>query len=337
MKTAENTTGDIKVSVLLFVYNHKKYIRACIESILNQRTDFDFELLVHDDASSDGSTNIIQEFQKKYPNKIKSVIQKENQFKKGKFHVEENLFSLIKGQYVALIEGDDYWCDENKLQVQYNAMNEHLDCSMCVHKTQCVDIENNKYNRIIGQGLFPEGKIKATEIFDTFFEKNIWAFQTSSYFIRTKVFMERPYFWKKFYVGDLPNLIWAAHRGDFYFIDRVMSCYRMFVSGSATDMNRDRKFQLHKVKTNAEGLIAFNDVTNRKYWGYIKHIIYNYVYQYYKGTGKIIADDLLLQAKKRLTIREKMKLSLKYTSLGYKIRNAIENRNKRKLEQKISL
>lgn len=331
MREKDTNRSEIKVSVLLAVYNHKSYLRKSIESIIKQKTSFKFELLVHDDASTDGSTDIIKEYEQLYPDIITAVIQKENQFKQGKYHVEDYLIPLVRGEYIALLEGDDYWCDNSKLQLQFDMLEKNQDCSMCVHKTQSVDIDGNNYNEVIGDEGFEEGIIPSSKVFESFFVDNRWPFQTSSYFVRSKVFLERPYFWEKFYVGDLPTIMWAAHRGNFFFIDKILSCYRRFVSGSATLMNRDMAFQLHKSKTNAEGLIAFNDVTNGKYWNYIKHITCNYSYQYYKGAGKVISNQLLSEARKELSFLEKFKLSVKYTRLGYALRNILETIRKKKM------
>ena len=324
---------EIKVSVLLAVYNHEKYLRRSIESILKQKTDFKYELLIHDDASTDGSIDIIKEYKSNYPDIITVVFQKENQFRQGKYHVEEHLIPYGKGNYVAFLEGDDFWCDELKLQRQFDALEKNLDCAMCVHKTQSIDVDGNNYNEVLGEGGFIEGVIQSDLVFKSFFIDNQWPFQTSSYFIRSEVFLERPYFWEKFYVGDLPTIMWAAHKGNIFFIDKIMSCYRRFVSGSATLMNRDKAFQLHKSKTNAEGLIAFNDVTDGKYWSYLKHITCNYLYQYYKGSGKVISSELLKEARKELHVLEKIKLSFKYTKFGYMIRNIFENLRRQRMKK----
>ena len=101
--------NEIKVSIYCLSYNHAQFLVQTIEGIVNQKTNFNFELLIHDDASTDGSNQIILNYQKKYPNIIKPIIQKENQYSKGINISKEILFPLFKGKYVAICEGDDYW------------------------------------------------------------------------------------------------------------------------------------------------------------------------------------------------------------------------------------
>ena len=322
-----------KVNVVMSVYNHEQFLRKSIESVLNQETTFKYQILIHDDASTDGSTEIINEYKKRHPDKIKSILQKENQFQKGKYHIEDFVIPFVTGDYVAFLEGDDFWCDKHKLQLRYDALETHPECAMSVHKTRFADVDDNLLKEVMGEGLFKEGIISSEEIFDTYFIKGEWPFHTSSLFLRATFFLERPYFWEKFYVGDLPTLMWAAHRGSFYFVDRILSCYRRFVPGSATIMNRVASFQLHKAKTNAEGLLAFNDVTKGRYWKYIKHHTYYYIYQYYKGSGKIVDEKRLIEAKKNLRISEKIRLRLKYTKGGFFVRNMLETMKKYQLRK----
>ena len=112
--------NEIKVSIYCLSYNHAQYLAQTIEGIVNQKTNFNFELLIHDDATTDGSNQIILNYQKKYPNIIKPIIQKENQYSKGINISKEILFPLFKGKYVAICEGDDYWTNENKLLRQFD-------------------------------------------------------------------------------------------------------------------------------------------------------------------------------------------------------------------------
>ena len=123
------------VSIVCESYNHESFLRKCIDGFLMQKTDFPFEILIHDDASTDKSAAIIREYEALYPELIKPIYQKENQYSKG-----EPIWALIqfpraKGKYVALCEGDDYWTDPLKLQKQVNYLEAHPDCSMCFHNT----------------------------------------------------------------------------------------------------------------------------------------------------------------------------------------------------------
>ena len=106
------------LSICCVTYNHKKYIRQCLDSFLMQKTNFKFEIIIHDDASTDGTADIIKEYYEKYPDIIKPIFQTENQFSQGKSISKTFIYPRIKGKYVALCEGDDYWTDPYKLQKQ---------------------------------------------------------------------------------------------------------------------------------------------------------------------------------------------------------------------------
>ena len=107
------------VSVICLAYNHEKYIRKTLEGFVAQKTNFSVEYIVHDDASTDSTASIIQEFEEKYPDLIKPIYQKENQYSKG-VAITRNLQMQVQGKYIAFCEGDDYWIDEYKLLLWNN-------------------------------------------------------------------------------------------------------------------------------------------------------------------------------------------------------------------------
>ena len=123
----------IKVSIICITYNHVDFIRQALDSFVMQKTNFPFEVIVHDDASTDGTTEIIKEYEKKYPDIIKPIYQKENQWKQGKTMSKTFIYPKIRGYYVIFCEGDDYWIDENKLQKQVDFLDTHPDFSICFH------------------------------------------------------------------------------------------------------------------------------------------------------------------------------------------------------------
>jgi len=315
----------VEVSVLVIAYNHNPFIAKCIDSILCQETDFEYEILIHDDNSTDGTKETIRQYEKKYPKLIKAIIEEENQFSKGKTHPDEFLFPYVRGKYIAMVEGDDFWCDNKKLQKQYIAMESNKTCSICVHPVQLVDSSNNLLNDVLGKNVFCEEVMKREDVLSEFFCKNNWVFQTGSFFMRATVLMNRPDFWSKFYVGDLPIILWFAYNGDFCYINQKMSCYRIFSEGSATSLNRKRDYAIRKAKTNAEGLIAFNEYTDGIFWSYLKHITSYYVYHYYASTKQVVSQDYLNEACKELKLKEKVLAQIKYTKLGYFIRNLRED------------
>lgn len=106
-----------RVSIICLTYNHERYIKDALDGFLMQKVDFNYEIIIHDDASTDGTQGIIREYQKKYPRIIKTILQAENQKSTGG-NVFGNAYALAKGKYIACCEGDDYWVDDLKLQIQ---------------------------------------------------------------------------------------------------------------------------------------------------------------------------------------------------------------------------
>lgn len=126
---------DIMVSIYCMAYNHEKYIRQTFESLLKQNTDFKYEVIVHDDASTDKTAEIIREYEEKYPEIFKAIYQKENQYSKGVKVFDTFIAPVIRGRYVAVCEGDDFWTDAEKLALQVKFLEKHPDYSACVHQT----------------------------------------------------------------------------------------------------------------------------------------------------------------------------------------------------------
>jgi len=122
------------VSICCITYNHQPYIEDALEGFLIQETDFPFEILIHDDASTDRTADIIREYQAKYPRLIKPIYQTENQYSKGlKMNPTFN-FPRAKGKFIALCEGDDKWINRNKLQIQLDCMRKYRWIDISFHK-----------------------------------------------------------------------------------------------------------------------------------------------------------------------------------------------------------
>ena len=134
----------IMVSILCAVYNHEKYLHQCLEGFLKQKTNFNYEVIIHDDASTDSSVDIIQEYVSKYPDIIKPIYQKENQYSKG-IQIFKIMYQTARGKYMAYCEGDDYWIDENKLQTQIELLENHPEYSASTHNEIVVDINSVPY------------------------------------------------------------------------------------------------------------------------------------------------------------------------------------------------
>ena len=122
------------VSITCLTYNHAPYLRQCLDGFVMQKTSFPIEILIYDDASEDGTQDIIREYERKYPDLIKPIYQTENQYSKGvKVEFVYN-YPRAKGKYIAFCEGDDYWTDPNKLQKQIDFLERHQEHVMCSHQ-----------------------------------------------------------------------------------------------------------------------------------------------------------------------------------------------------------
>ena len=120
----------IDLSVICTAYNHENYIAKTLDSLIGQITQFSFEVIVHDDASTDGTAAIIRGYAERYPSIVKAILQKENQYSKHVSPVEISLGSAV-GRYIALCEGDDFWSDTSKIEKQLAYMEANPDCTFC--------------------------------------------------------------------------------------------------------------------------------------------------------------------------------------------------------------
>ncbi len=221
--------SECMVSITCLVYNHEKYLRNCLDGFVKQKTTFDFEVLVHDDASTDGSQQIIREYEEAYPNIIKPIYQTENQHSKGVQIQYAYQFPRAKGKYIAFCEGDDYWTDEYKLQKQFDMMEKHPECSICSHRVQCIDEAGRPLAKTL-PGIEMETQVAPGKWLIEYIMSGVdTAFHTSSYFLRAehiKAHTQPPLFMTVARIGDMPRLLLMGSMGDFCYINDIMSHYR---------------------------------------------------------------------------------------------------------------
>ena len=166
--------NEIKVSIVCNAYNHGKYIKKALDGFLMQKTSFKYEVLIHDDASTDGTAGIIREYQQKYPDIIKPIFQKENQYSQKIRISYRYQFPRADGKYIAICEGDDFWTDENKLQKQFDIMEQHEEVDMCAHAAQCIDAETGEpltgIDIIDSDDVIKELNYKCSELYSSCYE-----------------------------------------------------------------------------------------------------------------------------------------------------------------------
>lgn len=160
-------SDEVLVSILCITYNQEKYIRQCLDGFMMQKTNFKFEVLIHDDASTDGTADIIREYEQKYPDIIRPIYQTENQWSKGIPVNSTFNYPRVTGKYVAMCEGDDYWTDQYKLQKQVDFLEKHPDYSMCASNCLIEYIGINKSP----QKYIPFRVLKGRTTFTT---KDLW-------------------------------------------------------------------------------------------------------------------------------------------------------------------
>ena len=264
------------VSVFVTTYNQEKYISKTIQSILDQETTFEFEVLIHDDSSSDTTVSIVREYEKKYPNIIKPIYQSENQFSQGKDPNKLFNYPRAKGKYIAVCEGDDYWCDKLKLQKQYDALEANPECSICVHRTNKINEDGTDTGF-----CFPATEIEGGEIDSFRFMKlelvdSPWSFHYSSFFFRKNLYekflTDGKRIIKAFSVGDKPLLLYMGHEGNLFYINQTMSCYRLNSGVMNTYRNNIEKHMQFE-KRFIQGYKEFDLLTKGKYSAYIEHVV----------------------------------------------------------------
>lgn len=262
-------TGNIKVSIMCMAYNHEKYIRRTLEGFVSQKTNFPFEVIVHDDASTDGTADIIREFEAKYPEMIRPIYQTQNQHTLRTNVKAEFIVPRIRGEYVALCEGDDFWCDENKLQRQADALDTNPGCHMCVHSVVETFEDGTPNGKRFPAEEIEEGILPSRRFLEI---GEHYSFHTSSYFFRKEHFVNQavnpPEFCKICDVGDETYMLYFGQLGDVYYLRDTMSCYRRGVSGSWSVRQQQKKTVQQMIRhpqTMIDTLVSYDEYTERKY------------------------------------------------------------------------
>ena len=262
---------NIEVSVYCLAYNHEKYIRKALEGFVNQKTNFGYEVFVHDDASTDKTAKIIEEYATRYPDIIKPIYQTENQYSKGVKITTEIILPRMSGKYIAVCEGDDYWIDDCKLQKQYDILESIPSVAICTHRVNCVtEDDTEKIGEIPGNWFnFKGDKEFTTDQFSDFLMiRKRYAFHTSSYFARREVFCskERSLLSQKMN-GDMAIMYASLLYGNVYFIDQEMSNRRMMTMGNYNQ--RKKAFPIEKKIAHdlniIDGYILFDELSKHEY------------------------------------------------------------------------
>lgn len=219
MSNQKDYSEPIMVSVLCRTYNKIEFVRQSLEGVAMQKTNFRFQALVYDDASTDGTAEVVKEFADKYPDIFKPVLRKENLFKKKDGSWERANNADIPGKYLCFCDDDDYWTDPYKLQKQVDYLESHPDCGMVYTQVRILNQEMQQ---------FSEGWSAQTD-----FEKlltganpilNFTACMRTDYFESYFNEMGRRNHWE---TEDLPVWFYISHLSRIHFMDEVMGVYRI--------------------------------------------------------------------------------------------------------------
>lgn len=212
-------TGEIMVSVYCITYNHSDYIVKALEGFINQKTNFKYEVVVFDDASTDGTAEIVRDYARKYPDLIRAYLGHRNTYKHPdrKKLITEYRRKILRGKYIAWCEGDDYWIYDGKLQRQFEWMESHPHTTLCIHNAI-------RYNECTKE-VIPQIMDMNTGYIDD--EELICCHHggvpTSSFFYRAELLGALPNSYYMCPVGDDPVRWWCAYNGDVYYMDKVWS------------------------------------------------------------------------------------------------------------------
>ena len=316
---------NIKVSIICLVYNHEPYLRKCLEGFVNQKCNFEYEVLIHDDASTDNSASIIREYEEKYPEIIKPIYQKENQHSKGVKITATFLYPKAQGEYLAWCEGDDYWTNENKLQKQVDFLDSHSEYIACAHKYDVINKEGDKVDKITfgyyeNEGVYTLDDFQKYEMpsqLATFVYRNIF----------TKNIEKYRFFDDATLPGDMKAVLFMLLHGNIYRLNEKYSVYRHVVeiggdswsSRILREKNRARKTwlglrKLEKIVKEKYGIkldfktrkmqVAFADIHSEKN---LFKVIKQTVYYLFRQPGLIvICFDKIIRGRKGDYLKKKL-------------------------------
>jgi glycosyltransferase involved in cell wall biosynthesis len=255
---------EVVVSICCLAFNHEKYIRQCLEGFIMQKTNFIFEVLIHDDSSTDKTAEIIREYEVKYPEIIKPIYQTENQYSKGIAVSSTYNWSRAKGKYIAMCEGDDYWTDPLKLQKQVDFLEKNKEYGM-VHTNFDTYYQNKNYFLKNTHSVYNiDIKDDCTLDYWNLFGKAMATIKTLTVCFRYDLLKK----WQsvtpenKWLIGDFPLYFYISLQSKVGYINESTSVYRTVPQGSVSNVGNDIKKKLNLKKTYVDIRLHFLEKYN---------------------------------------------------------------------------
>lgn len=246
---------QMRVSVSMVTYNHERQIAQAIESVLLQEhDDFDLELVIGEDCSTDGTLSIVRDFAQRYPEIIRVISGPEN------VGAQRNVARVLEnctGDYLALLDGDDYWTSPHKLRTQVEFLETNKDCALCFHNVQVVDEAG-------GVIEVPDMSSMAlrTRLEDLLIGNYI---SSCSVMYRWGLVSELPDWWNDMQMADFPLSVMHAQFGSIGYIDEAMAAYRRHPGGVFSVQK-----PLRQMRAFMEVLRALDGLLDRRYHRVIK-------------------------------------------------------------------
>ncbi|MGY1703980.1 glycosyltransferase [Geodermatophilus sp. SYSU D00697] len=223
----------MRLTVILNTYNHERYIAQAVDSVLMQETSFPFEVVVIDDCSEDGTSAILERYARHNPDRLRVVLLPDNRCDNRAF---AQLYDQTQSDYVAVLDGDDYWTRPDKLERQVTFLDRHPDCTICFHNVTVVDEEGTP------TAVFNVPDQRPFSTIEDLFEYTFIA--GCSPVLRRAAVDRLPSWYGTAPVGDLPLYLLHAERGRIGYLDEVMGAYRVHGGGFWSGRSRRQQLEL---------------------------------------------------------------------------------------------
>lgn len=252
---------NVHLTICCFTYNHENYIKNTLDSFLSQETKYSYEILIHDDASTDNTQAIIRDYLDKYPDKIKAVLQEVNQYSQG-ISPELLLLKKAQGKYISLCEGDDCFINDHKIEMQLDYLESNPDCTFCFTNAIIENQVNMEQRQFIpyseaDKQFYQPGNKKVT--LDNCHEMSF--IFTASFVFPIANIQKMPQSYLEYCpTGDLKLRLYCVSLGYGYFIDEATTLYRENVPGSM--MSKWRKEDTNSKKAIARQKLIIKMINN---------------------------------------------------------------------------
>ena len=316
---------NIKVSIICTAYNHERYIGQALDGMLMQKTDFDYDIWINDDASTDNTAYIIKKYEEKFPDKIHAIYQPNNIYSQG-ISPANLLIEKAKGEYIALCEGDDFWTDCNKLQRQVEYMDKNKDCALCAHAGYYTYEDG-----VIKKNLFKISDIEC----DLPTEKILsdWIYPTASILYRQSMRKDLTIPFRGDSVsGDFCLSVYMALKGKIHYFPEPMCVYRQM---SASSLSLSQSKDSNRAVKRFESMISLYERINEYSKYQFEDLIENLIKDFKFNMSVVIGDIKAVESsdiyknssiikKIYLDIKTKHSFITKFNVKFYKCKESIE-------------